>query len=983
MRFLLLGLIIFLSACSRNGSLIPPEMPPTFTLPEMSLQLVTLEDVSLNSNLLEELGIENSGLTTVLKQSVTHGTLSIDKDGALIFNPPVEYSGDQDFLVEFFIDNKSLGTKSVSIKTISVDDSPIAISGALNLSEDDLATSGVLQATDVDSSILTYSLVSQGSKGTVVITDSSTGAFSYEPYPNANGLDTFTYQVSDGNSLSNIATVTLNILAINDSPTAQNISLNVTESVPYNFSLLGADIDGDTLTYTIVSPANGSLVCVNGSCEYTSLVDALSDSFTYEVSDGFLTDSATVSISIDPTNNAPVAVDLTLNTNEDTPVIGQIVATDSDSVSLTYVIVTQPSHGSVSLNASNGSLTYTPGLNYFGSDSFTFKVSDGSAESLVRTASVVISSVNDVPTAQNDSVNTEQNTAVAISLLGSDVESSLNYVIETSPSHGSLSGVPPNLTYTPHTNYKGADSFTFKVNDGAADSNIATVSISVADNGDWFNSNWAYRRVIPLDNELFSVSSNYYVVELSGDFNYAHAKADGSDLRVVDKNGIQRAHYVDGWNVDGKSYVRFNASPSPHSGSDYVWLYYGNMSAGSNSSYVDSNAVAQFSLTDNKENLSGTTGVISGSTVNASRLGYSRKFNNGVSNESFTFPGTALNFSSDLSIEVMLTVDTSSAQAYVVHQPSGGGEEYSLIVDGLTPKFSLRGVVVNSSVDLSLNESALITATYDSLSQSCRIYVNGSLTGSGVCSTPLTHSTDNIVMANDSSLNHAFKGSLDEVRFYNEVLSVESVKAHYASLSLNSVLGSEESKGDKHYWTWLSVNDDANDGMIDSSLHVQGINNSNEMGIDSGSVLSYFRFENNVSIPTGAMITKSVLKLMNTGQGSWTGTQSLSVVAEKVSNSSVVNSSTDYPGGSTGPLATINALAWGFPSGLKWDRGFNSVEVSNITQELVDSYAGLNSGNHITFWVQGLWGSGFVKTSDFSDNKKVPAKLFIQWQEGQ
>ena len=87
---------------------------------------------------------------------------------------------------------------------------------------------------------------------------------------------------------------------------------------------------------------------------------------------------------------------------------------------------------------------------------------------------------NTPPVANNQSVTTNEDTAKNITLTGSDADgNSLTFTVTSSPAHGTLSGTAPNLTYTPETNYNGPDSFTFKVNDGRADSGNGTVSITV------------------------------------------------------------------------------------------------------------------------------------------------------------------------------------------------------------------------------------------------------------------------------------------------------------------------------------------------------------------------------------------------------------------------------------------------------------------------------------------------------------------------
>src|SRR5207247_2182474 len=154
--------------------------------------------------------------------------------------------------------------------------------------------------------------------------------------------------------------------------------------------------------------------------------------------------------------------------------------TDAEANSLSALIVTGPSHGALVLNV-NGSFTYVPAANFNGTDSFTYKANDGSLDSNMATVSITVTAVNDAPVASDQAIVTAEDTAKTITLSETDVEGSpLTYAIVTGPAHGTLSGTAPSLTYTPALNYNGADSFTFKANDGSLDSNVATVTIAVA-----------------------------------------------------------------------------------------------------------------------------------------------------------------------------------------------------------------------------------------------------------------------------------------------------------------------------------------------------------------------------------------------------------------------------------------------------------------------------------------------------------------------
>src|SRR5207248_2621265 len=222
-----------------------------------------------------------------------------------------------------------------------------------------------------------------------------------------------------------------------------------------------------TLTYTPAANYNGP------------------DSFTFKANDGTVDSSAaTVSITVTAVNDPPVAANDSYAATEDTVLTiaaPGVLANDSDvdGDPLTALIVVGPGHGSVTLNA-NGSFTFTPAANYNGADSFTYKANDGTLNSNVATVTITVTSVNDPPVANAQSVTTNQDTAKAISLTASDVDGDpLTYSIVAGPTHGALSGTAPNLTYTPAANYNGPDSFTFKANDGTVDSSAATVSITV------------------------------------------------------------------------------------------------------------------------------------------------------------------------------------------------------------------------------------------------------------------------------------------------------------------------------------------------------------------------------------------------------------------------------------------------------------------------------------------------------------------------
>jgi VCBS repeat-containing protein len=284
------------------------------------------------------------------------------------------------------------------------------------------------------------------------------------------------------------------VTAVNDVPVAGNNTYSTNEDVPLVVGVPGVlgndtDADGNPLEVIVVSgPTHGTLVMdADGEFSYTPAANYNGpDSFTYRAFDGTVNSNlATVTITVSAVNDAPVALPDSYSTNEDTPLVVAapgLKANDSDveGSALTAVKIANPGHGTVTVNA-NGSFTYTPTANYNGPDSFTYRVSDGTMNSATVTVTLTVNAVNDLPVAASQARSLAEDATRIVTLVGTDAEGAeLAFVIVTPPLHGVLTGVAPVVTYVPALNYNGPDSFTFKVNDGQADSaGVGTVTLTV------------------------------------------------------------------------------------------------------------------------------------------------------------------------------------------------------------------------------------------------------------------------------------------------------------------------------------------------------------------------------------------------------------------------------------------------------------------------------------------------------------------------
>jgi hypothetical protein len=248
-------------------------------------------------------------------------------------------------------------------------------------------------------------------------------------------------------------------------------------------------------------------------------------------------------------NTAPVCNNGSATTAEDNPVATTLSCTDADGNSLTYTIVSGPAHGTLSGTAPN--LTYSPALDYNGSDNFTFKANDGSADSNVATFSLTINAVNDVPVCTDGSATTDEDTPKNITFSCSDVDGdSLTYSVMAGPSHGSVSsGTSPNRTYSPALNYNGSDSFTFKANDGSADSNVATFSLTINAVNDAPTATVSLNDHSPKTNDTLTATATR--ADVDGDAISLHYvwKVNGTVKRDVTKSVGDATDLTDSFNL--------------------------------------------------------------------------------------------------------------------------------------------------------------------------------------------------------------------------------------------------------------------------------------------------------------------------------------------------------------------------------------------------------------------------------------------------
>lgn len=423
-------------------------------------------------------------------------SLFLNPDGTFTYIPSANYFGPDSFTY-ITCDNGSpslCDSATVFITILPINDAPIAINDT-NSIVIPFTLNGTVATndSDVDGDTLTFSVLVNGSLGTLVMNPN--GSYAYTPGTNP-GIDTITYVVCDNGNpvLCDTAQLFITVNQLILPPTAVDDNFSTNEDTPLNADVSSNDLtNGNTVSYSLLNNAiHGTVqLNLNGTFTYTPNANYNgADSFTYLICDGGLPpacDTGIVNLTVVPVNDAPLAVDDANSTTSPNPVSGSVAPNDSDidGDPLTFSVLQLPLHGTVVFN-SNGTYTYTPAAGFSGLDSLSYIVCDNSA--LCDTAVLVITiapSACSSYIATHDIVSTNEDNALAISVLANDTVIVFNVAVGISvfPLNGTVVVNANNsITYTPNLNFNGTDSFIYTVGSSTAPGICDTALVSITIN---------------------------------------------------------------------------------------------------------------------------------------------------------------------------------------------------------------------------------------------------------------------------------------------------------------------------------------------------------------------------------------------------------------------------------------------------------------------------------------------------------------------
>ena len=287
-----------------------------------------------------------------------------------------------------------------------------------------------------------------------------------------------------------IALIVIIAGTVNNPPTAEANSVATREDTPVSVTITGVDIDGDPLTYSVITgPSHGRLSGTEPNLTYSPNTNFNGpDSFTFEVNDGKAdSGAATVSITVTAVNDQPTANDDSATTQEDAPIVTiDVLAndTDLDNDRLVVITATQGSNGSVTINT-DSKVTYAPNRNFCGTDTFTYTLSDGRGGTDTAAVKVTVNPVNDAPSITSKPVETTRVWAsymYHVNAKDPDSGDSLTYSLVAKPEGMTIDPATGLIEWRPTSAQAGTYDVQIKVEDSnstpASDTQLFSITVT-------------------------------------------------------------------------------------------------------------------------------------------------------------------------------------------------------------------------------------------------------------------------------------------------------------------------------------------------------------------------------------------------------------------------------------------------------------------------------------------------------------------------
>jgi gliding motility-associated-like protein len=424
-----------------------------------------------------------------------NGTATINSNRTIHYIPDTDFTGND--LLIYLIEDVD-GDYDLGVVTIDVTEIPNGVPEANDVAvatefETPVTFDILYNDTGLEDGVASITLSPEPVNGTAQVNADFT--VTYTPDADFSGTESFGYQVCDNNGDCASAAIAVTVKAENIEnhlPVANDDLATTYMNTPVTIDVLVNDtgLEDGLANITIpASPASGSVqVNADNTITFTPgyfFVGEISFSYLLSDADGDW-DMALITVTVTEDENIiPVAADDEASVEENSSVNIDVLTNDTglDDAPVTVSISQQPTNGTVVVE-SNNTITYIPNDEFFGSDSFTYTVTDANGDADEATVSLTISqAASGIPVATDDEASTTENTAVTINVLSNDsglADVPVVVTINTNPTNGTVVVESDNtVTYTPDSEYFGNDSFQYTITDNNSDSDVASVSVTI------------------------------------------------------------------------------------------------------------------------------------------------------------------------------------------------------------------------------------------------------------------------------------------------------------------------------------------------------------------------------------------------------------------------------------------------------------------------------------------------------------------------
>ena len=481
---------------SSNTNVAPVTKNDSYSLSEDETLVVTAANGVLSND--TDQNNDSFSVDETFIVAPTHGQLLLAIDGSFSYVPDANFNGIDQFQYQAIDALGATSTATVTLIINSAPDNPVAQNDAYQFSKNKLfevTTQNGLLVNDfnIEAGDLSVNTTAINTTQNGELTLKVDGSFTYQPDLGFIGVDSFTYSISNEQGLTATAQVTLSESGVNTFPEANDDQYTLGEDS--SASLLDVlandtDADGDTITISNIQNIVGEATIVAGKIEFTPPANFSGEIvLTYTITDGYSAGNegindrtASVTITVTPVNDAPIANADSVTMNEDGPaVLVNVLANDSDIDGDTLAITAATADiGSASVV--DNKIQYTPVANKNGTAIISYTISDGSGGTGTTTLTITITSVNDAPVTNADLATMAEDAApILINVLAndSDVDGDSLTISAASADIGSVSVVGNQIQYAPAADSNGLATVTYTVSDNNGGTNTATVTITI------------------------------------------------------------------------------------------------------------------------------------------------------------------------------------------------------------------------------------------------------------------------------------------------------------------------------------------------------------------------------------------------------------------------------------------------------------------------------------------------------------------------